>query len=262
MFGSISLGQYIPSESIIHRLDPRVKIITSLLFILVTFATPLSLELIFIYLVALILFKLSQLKAVDLWPAFRSFLIIVLVTVVLQILLIPGKSLFTFYIIKISYEGLEIALSFILRFTLLLFIIRLLTATTTPVAMMDGLEKILSPLSKLGFSVHELVMIMTISLRFIPLFMDEAERIRKAQLCRGADFRVGNLSSRIRNLFAWLLPLLRISIQRAEELSQAMEARAYNGGEGRTRLNELELTLIDYVYIISITIVLTIVIVI
>jgi len=144
-----------------------------------------------------------------------------------------------------------IAISFTLRFILLLFIVRLLTATTSPVTMMDGLEHLLKPLRKLGLAVHELVMIMTISLRFIPLFIEEAQRIRNAQLCRGADFRVGSPSHRIQLIFAWLLPLLRVSMQRALDLSQAMEARAYRGGEGRTRLKVLQLRTHDYLFMLS-----------
>lgn len=251
MFKNISLGQYLPAESVLHKLDPRSKTLAGLFFIMAIFAASFPLELFVLYLAGGLLLFLSRLKIVDFWPAFKPFLIIILITVVFQLLFIPGKPLLSFSIVSISYEAVVMAVSFTLRFILLLFVVRLLTATTTPVAMMDGLEQMLNPLRKLGLAVHELIMIMTISLRFIPLFIEEAERIRKAQLCRGADFRVGSLSSRLKNLFAWLLPLLRVSLQRAEVLSQAMEARAYQGGEGRTRLNILRLRFRDYAYFLS-----------
>ena len=250
MFRNISLGQYIPTSSLLHQLDPRSKVLGALFFILAIFVAPFPLGLVFLYLVTAILLFVSHLRIMDFWPAFKPFLIIILITVIFQLIFIPGKYLFKFYIISISYEGIQVAVSFTLRFILLLFIVQLLTATTTPVAMMDGLEQMLNPLRKLGLAVHELIMIMTISLRFIPIFIEEAERIRKAQLCRGADFRVGSLSQRLKNLFAWLLPLLRVSIKRAEDLSQAMEARAYQGGEGRTRLNVLQLGFNDYLYLL------------
>lgn len=251
MFRNISLGQYLPADSILHNLDPRTKTIAGLFFILAVFAAAFPLELFFIYLAGGLLLYLSRLRIIDFWPVFKPFLIIILITVIFQLLFIPGTPLFSFSILTISYEAVETAVAFTSRFVLLLFIVRLLTATTTPVALMDGLEQMLNPLRKLGLAVHELIMIMTISLRFIPMFIEEAERIRKAQLCRGADFRVGSLSSRLKNLFAWLLPLLRASLQRAEDLSQAMEARAYQGGEGRTRLNVLRLRFNDYAYVLS-----------
>lgn len=251
MFRNISLGQYIPVDSFLHQLDPRSKVLATLFFILAIFAASFPLELALVYLIAFILLFLSRLHIIEFWPAFKPFLIIILITVIIQMLFIPGRYLLQFYFISISYEGLRVAVSFTLKFILLLFIIRLLTATTTPVAMMDGLEQMLKPLSKLGLAVHELVMIMTISLRFIPLFIEEAQRIRNAQLCRGADFRVGSLSYRLQLLFAWLLPLLRVSMQRAQDLSQAMEARAYQGGESRTRLHVLQLEIRDYLYFLS-----------
>lgn len=259
MFKNISLGQYLPADSRLHRLDPRSKTLAGLVFILAIFAASFPGEMLLLYLAAGLLLYLSRLRIIDFWPAFKPFLIIILITVVFQLLLIPGRPLFSFSIVSISYEAAVTATSFTLRFILLLFIVRLLTATTTPVAMMDGLEQIMNPLRKLGLAVHELTMIMTISLRFIPMFIEEAERIRKAQLCRGADFRVGSVSSRLKNVFAWLLPLLRVSLQRAEDLSQAMEARAYQGGEGRTRLNILRLQTEDYAYFISMVVLLAVV---
>jgi len=251
MFRNISLGQYIPVDSILQRMDPRSKVLATLFFILAIFAASFPMELALVYLIAFALLFLSSLPVNEFWPAFKPFLVIILITVIFQLLFIPGRYLFHFYFISISYEGLRVAVSFTLRFFLLLFIVRLLTATTSPVAMMDGLEHLLKPLRKLGLAVHELVMIMTISLRFIPVFIEEAQRIRNAQLCRGADFRVGSPSHRIQLIFAWLLPLLRVSMQRALDLSQAMEARAYQGGEGRTRLNVLQLGPHDYLYMLS-----------
>lgn len=250
MFRNISLGQYIPVDSFLHGLDPRSKVLATLFFILTIFAASFP-ELALVYLIALLLLYLSRLPIIEFWSTFRSFLIILLITATLQLLFIPGRYLFQLYFISISYEGLRVAVSFTLRFILLLVIVQLLTATTTPVAMMDGLEQILKPLRKLGLAVHELVMIMTISLRFIPLLIEEAQRIRNAQLCRGADFKVGSLSRRLQLIFAWLLPLLRVSMQRAEDLSQAIEARAYSGGEGRTPINVLQLGTRDYFYCLS-----------
>jgi len=254
MYRNISLGQYIPVASLLHQLDPRSKVLAALLFILAVFTASFPLELVLVYFAAFFLFLLSRLHINEFQSAFKPFLIIILITVIIQLLFIPGRYLFQFYFISISYEGIWVAVSFTLRFVLLLFIIRLLTATTTPVAMMDGLEQMLKPLRKLGLAVHELVMIMTISLRFIPLLIEEAQRIRNAQLCRGADFQVGSLYRRLQLLFAWLLPILRISMQRAEDLSQAMEARAYQGGENRTHLYVLQMGTNDYLCFLSMAI--------
>ncbi|MDD3879767.1 MAG: energy-coupling factor transporter transmembrane protein EcfT [Syntrophomonas sp.] len=247
---SLILGQYIPEKSIIHELDPRSKIIGTALLSLAVFWSVFPEEQILLLLLVIIIMLGSRITPRIHYQALKPFFLILALALLIQMLMTPGRGLFEFYFIKVSVEGLWASGSLGLRLLTLLFLANLLSLTTTPMAFTAALEKMLKPLGKLGFPVHELVMVMNISLRFIPLLLEEAERIRKAQLGRGADFRQGKLLGRIRRLGSVIIPVFRLSIYRAEIIATAMESRGYRGAEGRTRLNELRMKALDYVYII------------
>lgn len=249
MYRGMKVGQYIPVDSILHNLDARTKIISILfLLILVVIATfPYKLGLIF--LLTLALTKASKVRLSIYIEALRPFALIIFITVILQLFLVKGTPLFSWAWFSISKEGVFLALSISIRLILLLLIIRVLTATTTPAALMAGIEKLLKPFSYMGLPVEELVMIMTISLRFIPLFIEEARRLHLAQIARGVNFNTGNIKQRFQSLASLFIPLFRISFNRAADIAIAMEARCYNGGEGRTHLHTLRLGKIDYFFI-------------
>ncbi len=247
---SLILGQYIPEKSIIHELDPRSKIIGTALLSLAVFLSAFPEEQLIILVMVMIVILTSKISMRIHYLALKPFLFILALALLLQLIMTPGQNLIEFYFIKISVEGLQAAGSLGLRLLTLLILANLLSLTTTPMAFTAALERMLRPLGKLGFPVHELVMVMNISLRFIPLLLEEAERIRKAQLGRGADFRQGKMLGRIRRLGAVIIPVFRLSIYRAEMIATAMESRGYRGAEGRTRLNELRMKALDYVYII------------
>lgn len=248
MINNLSLGQYVAAPSLIHELDPRSKIIATLMLTVAVFQAdfPLQQAILFVLLILLILLSKVSIK-IYLW-AVKPFVWIILVTMLILAGFTPGTSLMEIFHINITIEGLRAAVSLAICFVILLGLARLLTVTTSPMAMSDALESLLKPLQRLGFPVHELVMIMNISMRFIPLFFEEAERIHKAQLCRGASFREGSLKQRLGRLRSVIVPVFRNSLERADELAAAMESRGYQGGRGRTRMNELVMHPRDYLY--------------
>ncbi|MBC7075409.1 MAG: energy-coupling factor transporter transmembrane protein EcfT [Syntrophomonadaceae bacterium] len=252
MYHDISLGQYIPVQSTLHKLDPRSKIAATSILVMAAFMADFPEQVSLLLLLVAVLIWVSRVSLRDYLKALRSFLFIIIITALMQMFFTGGENLLNLRFITVSFEGVLAAASFTVRFVIILLAVRILTATTTPMAMTRGLEKVLEPFKRMGFPVHELVMIMTISLRFIPLYIEEAGRIRKAQICRGADYREGPLVKRAIKLTSFLVPLFRISFQRAGDLAQAMEARAYRGGEGRTHLYRLQMRLIDYLYILLI----------
>lgn len=261
MINNLSLGQYVAAPSLIHQLDPRSKIIATLMLTVAVFQAgfPLQQAVLFVLLILLILLSKVSIK-IYLW-AVKPFVWIILVTMVILAGFTPGSGLMEVFHINVTVEGLTAAASLAIRFVLLLGLARLLTVTTSPMAMSDALESLLKPLQRLGFPVHELVMIMNISMRFTPLFFEEAQRIHKAQLCRGASFREGSLKQRLGRLRSVIVPIFRNSLERADELATAMESRGYQGGRGRTRMNELVMHPRDYLYtsvmvIISLTVML------
>lgn len=257
MFSNLSLGQYIAAPSLIHGIDPRSKIIATLMLTLAVFQAgfPLQQAALFILLILLVLLSKINIKIYIL--ALKPFLWIILITMLILAGFTPGSSLIEVLHLSFTVEGLRAAASLGIRFIILLGLARLLTVTTSPMAMNDALESLLKPLQRLGLPVHELVMIMNISLRFIPLFFEEAERIRKAQLCRGANFREGSLKQRLGRLRSIIVPVFRNSLERADELATAMESRGYRGGRGRTRMNELIMHPRDYLYA-SVTVIISI----
>jgi len=250
MVSSISLGQYIPGESVFHNLDPRSKILSLTVLVAAVFFAEFPRQLVIMAAFSIFLVIMSRVSWSYYLEAIKPFMIIISITLILQMVLTRGDPLFNILGLKISRQGVLLASALGLRLVIILVLARILTLTTTPLQMTTGLELMLKPLSKLGFPAHELVMIMTISLRFIPIFVEEATVIQRAQMCRGVDYSTGNLFTRVMNLISILVPLFRISFERANDLAIAMESRAYQGGEGRTHLNELSLKSKDYLAVL------------
>ncbi|KEI95451.1 transporter [Clostridium botulinum A2B7 92] len=250
MIKDITIGQYIPGNSFVHKLDPRVKIIISLIYIIDLFIVNNFKGYIFIVLFTLAAILISQIKFKYIYKGLKPILILVIITAVLNLFLTPGDTLlFKWKFITIYKEGVRLAIFMVLRLVFLIIGTSLLTLTTSPIELTDGIEKLLNPLRKIGVPAHELAMMMTIALRFIPTLMDETDKIMKAQMARGADFESGNLIQRAKNLIPLLVPLFISSFRRADELAMAMEARCYRGGEGRTRMKELSFSSRDSIAI-------------
>ena len=239
MLTDITLGQYYPGNSCIHRLDPRTKILSVLFYMVMVFMadSPLSygLRIALIFLGTL----LAKLPAGLLLRSLKPLWVIILLTMGIHFVTDPGKVLWSWKFITLTEEGIILGIKMSLRLVLLLLISSLMTFTTSPIVLTDGIESLLRPFKKIGVPAHELAMMMTIALRFIPTLLEETDRIMKAQMSRGADFSSGNIMKRARNMLPILIPLFISAFRRADELALAMEARCYRGGEGRTRMNEL-----------------------
>lgn len=253
MFANISLGQYIPVQSLLHRLDPRTKIITTIILVLSVVMAVSLLQLAIMVIATGILIKLSRVDTSNYLEALKPFILIIIVTAVLLIMLTREEVLLEYYFLRVSLAGIKMAAQLSLKLILIILLTRILTLTTTPVTITDGLEQLMSPLKIIRFPVHELAMIITISLRFIPLFVEESQRIRRAQISRGADYSSGTIRQKILRILSILIPLMRISFQRADDLALAMESRCYQGAEGRGHLYELRMTRRDYLYILLIS---------
>lgn len=243
MIKDITIGQYVPGDSFVHKLDPRIKILISMVFIIDLFILNNFFGYIFIVAFIALSIIVSKIPFRYIYKGLKPILILLIITGLINIFMTPGEGLplFKWGILKIYIEGLELAGFMVLRLVFLIVGTSLLTLTTSPIELTDGLEKLLNPFKKIGLPAHELAMMMTIALRFIPTLMDETDKIMKAQMARGADFESGNLFSRAKNLIPLLVPLFISSFRRADELATAMEARCYKGGEGRTRMKILKL---------------------
>lgn len=239
MLKDITLGQYFPGSTIVHRLDPRAKLLIVLLYIVAIFLCKwlISYGAALVFLATAVLLSRIRLKA--LFKGLKPLLVIFLFTAVINLFYTGGEVLVKFWIFQITYEGIWNALFLILRIMLLVMGTFLLTYTTSPIALTDGLESLLSPLKKLHFPVHELAMMMSIALRFIPTLIEETDKIISAQKARGADFETGNLFRRAKALVPILVPLFVSAFRRADELATAMECRCYHGGNGRTKMKVL-----------------------
>ena len=247
---SISLGQYYAVDSPIHRIDPRIKIILAVLYIVIVFLCTNIASVALLFLSAILLVILSNIPIKLVFKALKPILFIVAFTAVLNIFWSTGEGtpLLEWHFIKIYKEGLVNALFLIVRIVVLIIGTSvLMTYTTTPIALTDGIERLLSPLKKIKVPVHDFAMIMTIALRFIPTLMDEAEKIMAAQKARGADFTNGSLIKRAKALIPILIPLFSSSIRHALDLATAMECRCYRGGEGKTRMKILRCHASDFV---------------
>ncbi len=247
MFKNLTIGQHYPVDSPVHEIDPRVKIIMTFVFIISLFL----IESFATYLVVAVFLafaiKLSKVPIKFVIRGLRPILMIIVITFVINLLMTPGKILYQLGFIKITEEGLKQAGFMAIRLTLLIMGTSLLTLTTSPIILTDGIEALLKPFKRFGLPAHELAMMMTIALRFIPTLMEETEKIMKAQKSRGADFESGNIMSRAKNLVPLLVPLFISAFRRADELAMAMEARCYRGGENRTRMRQLKISMGDYI---------------
>ncbi len=239
MLKDITLGQYFPGDTVVHRLDPRTKLLMVILYIVALFLCKgfVSYGVALAFLITAVV--LSKIRPKALFKGLKPLLIIIIFTAVLNLFYTDGTVLVKFWIFKITREGIYNAFFLVLRIMLLVMGTFLLTYTTSPIALTDGLESLLSPLKKLHFPVHELAMMMSIALRFIPTLIEETDKIISAQKARGADFETGNIFRRAKALIPILVPLFVSAFRRADELATAMECRCYHGGKGRTKLKQL-----------------------
>jgi energy-coupling factor transport system permease protein len=247
MIKDITIGQYLPGNSFVHKLDPRVKIMLSFGFIIIIFILSNFIGYAFIALFTFTIISVARIPRRYIFKGLKPILWIIIFTAVLNAFMTPGKAVFHSGPFTVTKEGLYLAAFMVLRLAFLIISTSLLTLTTSPIALTDGIERLLNPFKRIGLPAHELAMMMTIALRFIPTLLDETDKIMKAQTARGADFESGNLVRRARNLIPILVPLFISSFRRADELAMAMEARCYRGGAGRTRLKILKVTRRDYI---------------
>ncbi len=247
----VAFGQYCEGNSLLHRTDPRAKLIISVLYIVAIFLAKNVVAFALLALTTVLLVLLGRIPGTIIARGLKPILFIAAFTAVFNIFFYKGERLiFDFWIIDIYLEGLINAALIVLRIVLLLVSTSmLLTYTTTPLALTDALEQLLSPLSKIGVPVHDFSMLMTIALRFIPTLIEETEKIMDAQKSRGADFSSGNVVKRVRALVPVIIPLFVSAFSRAIELATAMEARCYTGGKGRTRMNVLHAGASDFVLV-------------
>ncbi|HHU64112.1 MAG TPA: energy-coupling factor transporter transmembrane protein EcfT [Clostridiales bacterium] len=261
MIKDITVGQFFPGQSLVHRLDPRTKIILTFIFIVVLFIVRNFSGYIFVAAFIIIPALISKVPIKYLVRGLRPLLLILIFTVVVNAVFTPGETvLYSIGSITVTKEGLRQAGYMGLRLIFLVLGTSLLTLTTSPIALTDGIEHLLSPLKALKFPAHELAMMMTIALRFIPTLLEETDKIMKAQMARGADFGSGGLLKRARGLVPLLVPLFISAFRRADELAMAMEARCYRGGVNRTRLKVLKFERTDiYAVIFMLVIILGVV---
>lgn len=246
MIGNITLGQFIPGTSYLHRMDPRTKLIwTGILMVAVFLMESIS-DYLFIGTLTIALLTISKVPVKQSLKGLKPLLILLAITSILNMFLIPGRILWEWGPLSITMEGILMAIKLFARLIVLIIIASLMTLTTTPMSLTDGLEKMMNPLKKIKVPVHEIAMMMSIALRFIPTLLEETERIMKAQASRGADFDTGSLAKRIRSFIPVLVPLFVSAFKRADELAEAMESRGYKGGEGRTKLKSIRFTAIDW----------------
>ncbi|MBQ5955289.1 MAG: energy-coupling factor transporter transmembrane protein EcfT [Firmicutes bacterium] len=247
MIRDITLGQYYASNSPIHRLDPRVKIIATLLFIIELFIVDnfIGFGICAAVLAAVII--VSKVPLSFIMRGLKPILFILFFTFALNIFMVKGEVIWEWKFLHITREGIQIAVFMAIRLVLLIIGSSMLTLTTKPLSLTDGIERLLSPLARFKFPSHEIAMMMTIALRFIPTLLEETDKIMKAQQARGADFESGGLMKRAKALIPVLVPLFVSAFRIAQDLAMAMEARCYHGGENRTRMHEMKLKTRDFV---------------
>ncbi|NBI92463.1 energy-coupling factor transporter transmembrane protein EcfT [Lachnospiraceae bacterium] len=239
MLRDITLGQYYQTESVIHKLDPRVKLVATIVFIISLFLVNNFIGYIIAAAFLACMVKLSKVPFRFMVKGMKSIVFLLMIAVVFNLFLTPGEPLFSVWKLTVTKEGLRLAVMMAIRLVFLIIGSSLMTLTTTPNNLTDGMEKILSPLKKLHVPVHEISMMMSIALRFIPILLEETDKIMKAQIARGADFESGNLIKKAKSLVPLLVPLFISAFRRANDLAMAMEARCYRGGEHRTKMKPL-----------------------
>ncbi|MBR5579379.1 MAG: energy-coupling factor transporter transmembrane protein EcfT [Lachnospiraceae bacterium] len=239
MLKDITLGQYYQTESLIHRLDPRVKLVGTICYIISLFLVNKIQGYVIALIFLAIIIRLSKVPFKFMVKGMKAILFLLLLTVVFNLFLTPGETLISIWKLTITKEGVRVAMLMAVRLSFLIIGSSVMTLTTTPNHLTDGMEKLLNPLRKLKVPVHEISMMMSIALRFIPILMEETDKIMKAQIARGADFESGNLIKKAKALVPLLVPLFISAFRRANDLAMAMEARCYRGGEFRTKMKPL-----------------------
>lgn len=247
MIRDITLGQYYPAGSILHKLDPRVKLLGTMIFLIAVFSYRGIPGLVCITVCLAALIKLSKVPFSYMVKGLRAIVVLLALTCVFNLFLTPGEVVFSFWKVTITKEGINLSFRMVLRLIYLILGTSLMTLTTTPNQLTDGLEQGLKPLNRIHVPVHELAMVMSIALRFIPILIEETDKIMKAQTARGANFDEGGLIQKAKSMVPLLVPLFISAFRRANDLALAMEARCYHGGEGRTKLHPLRYQTRDYV---------------
>ncbi|NLC63172.1 MAG: energy-coupling factor transporter transmembrane protein EcfT [Thermoanaerobacterales bacterium] len=243
---NITIGQYIPGNSTVHRLDPRTKIIITLAYMIILFVLNNFLGYVFPVGFMVITVILSGIPTRYMFKGLRPLYFIIVLTFALNSFMIKGRVIYDIGPLSVTYEGISQGAFMAIRLVLLIIGTSLLTLTTSPISLTDGIERLMQPFKRFGVPAHELAMMMTIALRFIPTLLEETDKIMKAQMARGADFESGNIIRRAKNLVPLLVPLFISAFRRADDLAMAMESRCYRGGENRTRMKELKMTSLDY----------------
>lgn len=240
MIKDITIGQYYPADSVLHRLDPRVKFVGTILFLISLFVADSfwGYLLATFFLVSIV--TASKVPVKFMLKGLKPLFLIFLITIAFNLFLVPGKEIVRFWIFKITEEGVRQAVKIGIRLIYLVIGSSVMTLTTTPNQLTYGLESLFKPLNKIRVPVHEIAMMMSIALRFIPILMEETDKIMKAQIARGADFESGNLIQKAKNLLPLLVPLFISAFRRADDLAMAMEARCYHGGSNRTSMKPLK----------------------
>lgn len=251
MIKDITIGQYFPGNSVIHRLDSRVKLVLDILYLVILFTAQSYTGLLLGLLFMVLCYSLAKIRLIMIFKSVKPILPLMIFTGVLNLFFVKGETpLFKWEFIEIYPEGVDTALFMLIRVLTLIIGMSLLTYTTSPIMLTDAIERLLSPLKKIHVPVHELSMMMTIALRFIPTLVEETDKIMSAQKARGAEMDTGGLIKKAKSLIPVLIPLFVSAFKRANELATAMECRCYHGGEGRTRLKVMHTAPRDYVAII------------
>ena len=245
MIKDITLGQFLPGNSVVHKLDPRTKILLIFAYIIALFSVKTFFGYALCFFFVALAYGVSKIPPKMIFKSLKPILFFVIFTALINLFLTSGEVIFSFGFFKITKEGVILATKMAVRLVLLVAVTSLLTYTTSPIVLTDGIEKLLSPLSKIGVPAHEIAMMMTIALRFIPTIIDETDKIIKAQSARGSDFESGNLIRRAKALVPILVPLFISAFRRADELATAMECRCYHGGQNRTKLRIIKMTRLD-----------------
>ena len=248
MLSDITIGQYYKAQSIVHRMDARMKLILTVLFIVIIFLCKNFYALAVMFALTAVSILLSRVPFRMFFKSMKPIIPIILITAILNVFYVKkGTELFAFWKISVTVGGLSTAFFMAVRIICLIMVSALLTYTTVPTQLTDAIERLLSPLNALHISVHTLAMMMTLALRFIPTLIEEIERITNAQKARGADFESGRFLERVKAMIPVLIPLFVSAFRRAYELSFAMTCRCYHGGDGRTRMKQMKLSAVDFV---------------
>ncbi len=247
MLRDITLGQYYQTESVIHKLDPRVKLTATICFIISLFVVKSWVGYLLAAVFLITMIKLSRVPFKFMVKGMKAIVFILLITVVFNLFLTPGETLVSVWKLRITREGVQIAVMMAVRLSFLIVGSSVMTLTTTPNSLTDGMEKMMRPLKLFKVPVHEVAMMMSIALRFIPILLEETDKIMKAQIARGADFESGNLVKKAKAMVPLLVPLFISAFRRANDLAMAMEARCYRGGDHRTKMKPLQYKRRDYI---------------